>query len=225
MSTIRGSVGGLTYSANQFAQIVMKNRIAPVQPNTTAQTLVRGCLNTASIAWLQLSQADRDLWDLYAQTVTYEGPQGSYTVTGRDIFIAGYSLQNYSFISGTAGQLTLDDPPVIAGKLVIASIVPSAGPSPGTGIGFTVNNLNLEAVTVLVNVSPPQNPTRMRYKGPWDSNLTAFKVAPLGLSTAFTIPGLVSGRVYFAMFRGVTKSTPARVTSRSYLRLVAATLP
>jgi hypothetical protein len=65
----------------------------------------------------------------------------------------------------------------------------------------------------------------MRYKGPWDSNLTRFDDAPKSTASVYSLAGLVAARVYFVMFRGVTQSTPARVTSRSYLRLIAATLP
>jgi len=224
MSTIRGSVGGLTYTANGFAQIVMKNRTAPVQPNTTPQTKVRSCLNAASIAWQGLTPTERANWELYAQTVTYEGPQGTYQITGRDIFIAGFSLQSYAYMEGAASQTVETDPPSLAGKLTLAGIEEAIYVGPGTGIGFNVNNYGTEDVTLIVNVSPPQNPTRYRYKGPWNPALTDFLDAPLSTSSNYEIDNLEAGRVYFVMIRGVTQSTPARVTSRAYLRLVAATV-
>jgi hypothetical protein len=224
MSTIRGSVGGLTYSANQFAQIVMKNRIAPVQPNTTAQTAVRSALNAASIAWEGLTQANRDLWDLYATTVTYEGAQGSYQITGRDIFIAGFSLQTIAYEAGVTGQAVNTAPPIIGGKLVLAGVSSAAFLGPGTGIAFGVNNYAAEAVSLLVNVSPAQNTTRNRFKGPWDNTLTQW--VPLAASTSVhhEIENLTVGKVYFVRLRGVTKTAPARVTSVAYLRLIAATV-
>lgn len=225
MATIRGSVGGLTYSANQFAQIIMKNRIAPVQPNTTAQTLVRSCMNAASIAWEGLSPANRDLWDLYATTVSYQGAQGSYNITGRDIFIAGFSLQTMAYTMGVTGQVANTAPPVIGGKLVLAGIEPGTYVTPGTGIAANINNYATEAVSILINVSPAQNPTRMRYKGPWDNSKTVWVPAAATTSIVTEVSGLVAAKVYFMRIRAVPKTAPARVSSVAYLRLIAVTVP
>jgi hypothetical protein len=224
-SSIRGSVGGLTYSANQYAQILLKTRIAPVQPNTAAQTLVRSCVNEASLRWRLLTDAQRLAWDLYAQTVTYVGPQGTYQLTGRQIFIAGISLQAYAVALGCAGASIDDDPPTVSGKYVVGTIAPAIGPSPGTGIGFSVVNGTGVAGAMLVNVSPPQPVTRNRYKGPWDNDLTVIKPLPATASSMFTIACGPASAIFFVRLRFVTLATPARVSSVEYLRLTAATLP
>lgn len=225
MSTIRGSVAGLTYSANQFAQIYMKARSAPVQPNTLAQTYVRQALNYASIAWQQLTQADRDAWEDYADTVTYLGPQGSYKIPGRQIMIAGFSLAQYLNAIGAAIVGPDPAPPVIPGRFVLGGIEAAAGPNPGTGFGITINNYGDSKGFALIDVSPPQNLTRQRYKGPWDNNKLTHVALPATTSTTKTIDGLVEGMVYFARIRCVTDDGSHRLSSETFLRFVADTLP
>lgn len=225
MATIRGSVGGLTYTANQHAQIVMKNRIAPVQPNTGLQTAVRSALNEASVKWELLTPAQRADWELYALTVTYIGPQGSYHLTGRQIFIAGYSQQVYALSQGLSAQILNSTPPTISGKLVLGSIFPQPGPNPGTGIGFDIHNPGSEAIGVQLNISPPQNQTRMRYKGPWDTGSNEFFTILAATTVTHTIDSLVDEKAYFVRIKAHTLSTPARISSAVYLRAIAETLP
>lgn len=64
-----GSVGGLTFSHNRSGGYV-RNRATPVNPNTVYQQEVRSIMGALASYWGEtLTQAQRDLWDLYALNV------------------------------------------------------------------------------------------------------------------------------------------------------------
>lgn len=225
LTSPRGSVGGLTYSANQFAQIVLRTRTSPVQPNTNAQTLIRQAMNAASMAWKGLTDLQRTAWENYALTVQYSGPHGTYNLPGRQIFISTYSLAYYLNSIGATPISVSDLPPTIPGKFSVGEILAEPGPNPGIGFGISILGNDTEVGMALIDVSPPQNLTRMRYKGPWDPSKTTFLNLPIGVSTIKTFDNLVTDRAYFVRIRVVTSVTPHRITSVTYLRVISDTLP
>ncbi len=224
-STIRGSVGGLTYTSAQGAQIVMKIRSAPVQPNTGPQTGVRSALSQASALWLGLTDAQRQDWELYAQTVTYEGPQGSYTLTGRQIFCAAIVPQILSFTAGTVGQVVVDTPPTIPGRFTAGIVAEGTYTGPGTGVALDISNETSVDGACQLQISQPFNPTRYRYKGPWDTDAQTWQLVPGPATTHIEIDGLTAGMIYFIRTRLVTLDTPARISALGFLRLQAVTVP
>jgi len=223
-SVIRGSVGGITYSANQYAQIYIKSRTAPVQPDTNPQTLQKSCLAAGSLEWLGLTDTARAGWENYALTVQYQGPLGNYNLSGRSIFLAGYTLQKRAVASGLVGATLVTTAPTTPGRISLGVVAPATYVGPGTGIGFDIGNPSDDDIDTLINVSPPQNPTRMRYKGPWDSTLTQWQTCPDATDSNWEIDDLAVGMAYFVRIRPVAHAKSPRIGIETIIRCVAATV-
>lgn len=223
---IRGSVGGLTYTANQFHQIVVRARTAPVQPGTPPQTLIRSAFNDASITWKLLTPAQRISWANYATTAIFPGPLGDYTVPGRSIMMAGFSLATYLNEGGFAVNTPNGTPPLVTGFAGISNIksVDPGVPTP-SGFDISISNPQAEVLSVLVNISLGFDPSRNFYKGPWDSSLTLGANIPASSSVLIPITDLTLGQKYFFRVKGVITDGPHRITSEFFGNHIAASNP
>lgn len=66
-----GKQGGVVFSHNKGGPYV-RNRAIPVNPNTDRQAAVRTAVRNLSIFWeTELSQAQRDAWDVYGAVVAW----------------------------------------------------------------------------------------------------------------------------------------------------------
>lgn len=80
-----GSIGGTTYGHNKGG-MYMRGRGTPTNPNSARQQATRNVFSLFAGAWTSaLTQAQRDLWNAYAQTHTVKGP------FGEDVYINGIS--------------------------------------------------------------------------------------------------------------------------------------
>lgn len=208
MSVIRGSVGGLTYTANQYATIVMKRRVPPTNPNTLFQSAVRAVMSDVNFRWSNnLSQSDRDNWGLYATNTPLSGPVGEYKISGRLFYIAGRSLAQYLVNRFALTGVLTDDAPTQPGLLGISNFDVISAIGPDTGISVQFTNSSSDGVGYLINVSAPYNASRKIAHGPWDSNLTvADEIAGSG-SVNHNIPSLSVGKRYFIRLRVVQLDT------------------
>jgi len=168
-----------------------------------------------------MSPADRQLWDEYAETVTYTGPLGDYTLPGRQSFMASLSFINYLNQSALDVIVPILLPPEISGRYNFGLI--ATGPLAAPGIGFFVSITNPpgETAVALLEPSPAFNPTRLRYKGPFLSSSAVASPLPADTSVLTNFTGLIDGKAYFVRIRGATSDTPHRITKESFLRVIA----
>lgn len=220
-SIIRGSIGGTTYLANQFHQIVARARTAPVQPNTTPQTIIRGALEAASDLWANETDVIRQAWDLYAKGTPFSGPLGPYTVPGRQIYIAGAALSIYITNSGLALPSLDTSPPWGSGFMNLKNVVPATPIGPGTGIAVSIGAEVLTDAAVLVEISRAFTPSRYRYKGPWDVSRIAAAIIPKNTTVLVEFLGLQADSIYFTRVKGVADDAPCRVSAEFINRHVA----
>lgn len=169
-SQIRGSVGGVTYLANQWHQIVARARTSPVDPSTTNQNKVRQSFSGAAVDWLAQTEANRLLWDEYAQSLTYPNPLGNQTMPGRLVFMSNISFMRYVYARGFTLTTNAKTPPTEPGFLSLDPLVIAAPGAPGTGVSVSVGNPNTEDISVFLWRSRPFAQTRNTYKGPWSSS-------------------------------------------------------
>lgn len=224
MSKIRGSVGGLTYSANQYYQIIMKNRTTPVQPNTTAQQLARNALTAAQETWNGLTTAVRAAWDLYANNLSWPDPLGTHKIPGRQVFMAGRAMQNYIFEAGLAvPTFVTTAPPSFLGFYLPQSINIAALAAPGTGFAVSLSSEFAFDGTFLVEISGPWPDTRNRYKGPWQ--VADSQVAIVPANTSVLVPFEVGSDddIYFVRVKAVADDASPRVSAQTILRAVVTT--
>lgn len=225
VTVIRGSVGGITFTANQWHQILLRARTAPVQPQTVNQSLIKDAFNAASEAWKAQTGANQELWRQYGLTVTYTGPMGEYTLPGRQIFMAAHALNKYLIARGFHSILEDFSPPEIGGRKSFDAITIVAPTSPGIGIGVSLSLAAGEDVAYLIEHSQLFDATRQRYKGPFISTTAEGGVHPAGTSGVVNVLGLVDGGTYFLRVRGVVNAAPARLTKESFFRFTAETNP
>jgi hypothetical protein len=197
----------MTYLANQYHQIIGRQKTSPVQPNTGQQTALRSAFAISAAQWKLLDDPKRLAWSNLALTVPFQGPLGVYYVTGRNLFLGAISLFTY--------LKTLYQPTLVASYLApeetgryqigpISSIDPL---NPGTGFDLNIENAGDKAIVAFIQVSPGFNPSRMRYKGPYDSSKNLTMLCPPHMSHIKPVTGLTAGLRYFWRLRAVTGST------------------
>lgn len=222
---IRGSVGGLTYLSNQFHQIVIRARTAPVQPNTTLQTAVRSSMTAANNAWLNLTDVQRNAWDQYATGLPWPGPLGSYTVTGRLCMMAMKILREFIETMGYAVPTGPDTAPnLLMGFYNLSNVKATTfTPVSDTGVSVQYTTEAVDDCLVLAELSPPFPVTRMRYKGPWDTSHNQVDTGSAPSSNVIDFGGLNDGAVYFIRLRAVSDDAPGRISPEFIIRAIAVT--
>lgn len=111
-----GSYQGLTASRNRFGQY-MRSRATPVNPNSTAQGVVRARLSANSAAWRALTDAQRAGWEgLGSQMSRTDSLGQTYTLNG---FEAYCSINNNN---AAAGNAVVSDAPSLETPSVVATL-------------------------------------------------------------------------------------------------------
>jgi hypothetical protein len=196
----------MTYLANQYHQIVGRQKTSPVQPNTGQQTALRSSFAMAAYEWRNLNDAKRLAWENLAPTVPFQGPLGVYYVTGRNLFMGAHSLLAFLRLLYLPTITPIYTAPLASGRYQIGPIGSSDPVLPGTGFDVSGSNSDDKAIALFLQVSIPFNPSRLRYKGPYDSALNQALLAPASTSFTMAVTGLTAGMRYFWRIRAVTGS-------------------
>lgn len=222
---IRGSIGGNTFFANQFHQILVRARTSPVNPNTQAQGLIRGAMSSTSVLYEQLSAGDKQLWQDYADTLHFSNPLGPIQVPGRQVCLGNCSTARYLDDRGIAmGQIGAA-PPQVPGFLDLSNVSTSAPIGAGTGFSVSFTTAETEGIEVYAFRSFAFNTGRFRYKGPF---LTASLQSNhlVGAQSGFIdFINLIADQVYFCVVRSICHQNPFRMGAPHYARAVAVTTP
>lgn len=223
-SVARGSVGGITYTANQWHQLIARARTSPVNPATPNQGVIRSSLAQVSAAWKTLPIATRDLWDEYADSCVFQGPLGDYKIPGRQMFSGVLSFAQYIDARGLYALTVSPTPPTTPGFFGIGPINVSIPTTPGTGIALSIGNPTGENGIVLIERSVPFFASRQRFKGPFLSDTAVCAQIPDGISSLVEIMGLEEGKVYFTRVRAITEVAPFRLSAEYIFRHIAVTV-
>lgn len=220
-SIARGSVAGDTFTANQFAQIIVRQRTAPVQPGTVNQTKIKSAFTTASVQWKALTGPQRQAWIDYAATLTFSGPLGTYKVPGRQVFLSNYGWATYLADRNVPGQTVDDTAPTTPGFASIQNLNIETPSDSDIGYKVVGNNNNPENISVIVMNSVAFHSSRNRFKGPFKSD-TIFSASVVEAG-AFTINvvGLVEGNRYFCSVRAITLEEGHRLSALFFLNEIA----
>lgn len=106
IDTITGSVGGWTFHRNRSGNIV-RSRGAALRNSTTKQTLAHQTHIKFLQLWQALSQANKNLWNTFADTFTKTDKFGEVkTLSGQNWF------ESINFNRELAGLSILNSPPV-----------------------------------------------------------------------------------------------------------------
>lgn len=222
-STVRGSVGGITYLANPFHQIIARQRTSPVNPQTTFQSMVRGAFSDASVLFEALSDADRLLWNEYADTLIYQGPLGPYSLPARQVAMSNVGFASYLTDRGIDVGSVDCSPPIVPGFLALSDLDVGAPVAAGTGFSISLRNAQAVDVIVAIERSHAFPPTRYRFKGPFLSSSLIGATVPSTSVCVQDILNLNLGSIYFASVRAITDEPPYRISTKYIVRAVAQT--
>lgn len=223
-SIMRGSVGGITYTANQWYAIIARARVSPVNPSTPNQSAIRSALSAASSVWKNLADATREAWNDYAATCQYQGPLEPYYITGRLMFTACLSLVQYLDARGLYDFTPTPTAPTVPGFFSPGPINIQTPLTPGTGISLSIGNNTGEDGIAFIERSYAFNVSRERFKGPFLSSSGQCVECNNGTSTLVDIMDLAEGYVYFTRVRLVTAQAPFRLSAEYIFRHIAETV-
>lgn len=194
-SEVRGSIGGVTFTAGRFGK-VCKVRRAPVHSPTPERSVYKSLLLQCDYRWMNtLNQGQRDAWDTLADNTTFTNSLGQeYHPTGLNLYVRTNSLKRkivqawidvapnnatgetaaleWQYLGGNRIQARLADPPAAAHRIAM-------------WLGL------------------PQNPSRSYFTGPYN---VFTPVRTIDIAVWFTIPGfplLIVDQRYFIRRRGV----------------------
>jgi len=223
-SVIRGAVGGLVFSADQFHSITLRTRVGPARNQTNYGNILKTSMQAAITGWRNLTAEQKAGWNNYADTVTFQGPLGSYKLTGRLMYIRTYVE---IFYWNTAWGTTFPT----AGFTLHADGLLNVGPieddvitSVGTGVAISVTNDTGYDATALLRVSGPWGATKMKPPGKFDTALNSVVACPDGATTLCEILDLEDDRIYFVNVRMIEDDAPSRLDQDYTFRLLSTTV-
>ncbi len=85
VTDIRGTIGGTVFSENKSGRYARQRRQTPTT-KTPNRSVAQSNFAAQSTGWSVLSQAQRDLWDVYAA----EAPQELFDSLGQSYFMSGW---------------------------------------------------------------------------------------------------------------------------------------
>lgn len=142
-----GSSQGDTSSRSRFGQYY-RSRRAPVNPNSSAQSLSRGRLAGASQAWRGLSEAARAAWSAAAAQVGSQDSLGqTMSPTGAQLYIGTYTMMQQAGLTVPPALLTTSPP--------AAPVVTAVSGAISSDFPITLSVAPTGTVRVIVDLSPP----------------------------------------------------------------------
>ncbi|MCL6567245.1 MAG: hypothetical protein K6U09_12595 [Acidobacteriia bacterium] len=128
-SDIRGSIDGLTFSRNRFGRVI-RAKVAPVNPSTTAQDRIRQLFGDLSHLWSTgIGDDNTTAWLTAASSTTlYDSLGQAYQPTGQNLFISVNLIRrlmgepvtlvpqiggSFPLLYTVSGSATAQDPPTV----------------------------------------------------------------------------------------------------------------
>ena len=223
VTQIRGSVGGITYLANQHHQIVLRARTSPVDPSSTAQNQVRQSFSGAAVDWLGFTDAQRSDWNDYADSLTYPNPLGDQTLSGRLVAMGNIAFMRYLYARGFTLTTVVKTAPTTPGFLSLDPLSISVAGAASTGFTVNIGNPNPEDISAFIWTSRIFNATRNTYKGPWRTNsMVKLDVTADTTGNQSFIMGS-DDDIIFVYIRAIVDDGLKRVSQPAILRAVVTT--
>lgn len=151
LGSLRGSIGDNTFSHNRGGDYV-RRRVSPTNPNSTRQQTMRTLLSGLASGWANnLSDAQREAWNTWAENQPKEGPLGnSINLTG----INGYVWCNTHILD--AGDTRIDNPPPVVAPDPLATFSVDISAATTGDVTFTTTPLGAH-IRLVMFMSLPQS--------------------------------------------------------------------
>lgn len=164
VADVRGSIGGTVFSRNRGGAYV-RNRTTPLNPQSVRQVEVRSTLADLAQRWAtQLTQAQRDAWDLYAENVLLPNSLGDpRKVSGLNMYVRSNSL-----LADTESTMVDDGPTTFTlGPTIVPSLSLDATDNEVTITDLGSYDLADGAVNMLIQQGTPKNGGVQFFKSPF----------------------------------------------------------
>jgi hypothetical protein len=194
VSDVRGKLNGSVASRNKGGAY-LRNKVTPINPATSHQTLQRSQISNVSKQWSQLTQAQRDGWTAYGGII------GAKSIFGNSKILSGIATyQRINQIVLTAGGARIDTAPITSAVTSILSLSLVANHTgPLLTLTFSPSPL-AGTVGTYIFATPAMSPgikninTHLRFL-----NFTAAATSPLELHVAWiarfgAFPSTASGQ-------------------------------
>lgn len=223
-TVIRGSTGGVVYTANRGGAIITRARVTPVNTVTPPRTQIKSDFTTIVAAWEDLSEADREGWNQYALSLYRTSPVGTRQYSGREAFMATMVFGQNCYSKGLLLTPPETDPPLDFGFLPISLQGYEILSAPGTGFQIVGTNISSHDVYVVTGMTGPVPATRHSFKGPYLADSFASTSVDAGDPIAIPITGLVANDWHFVKVRAITKVKPFIISQEVVFRCQATTV-
>lgn len=150
---LSGSQGNTTFSHNRSGSYI-RNRVIPVNPNTTSQTAARSAFTSFSQNWRDLSQSDQSSWVSLADIDPIEDRQGQSIVLSGIAYYTRFNMRRRSVALArldTAPALVEVPPAVTAATFVLSGGGDSMAWTPTVSDGSATNFQQLLATPPVSN--------------------------------------------------------------------------
>lgn len=186
VSEIAGSIGGMTFQRGPNGTVA-RSKPLPVRRTSTYSTNTRSTLKDVNYQWSQLSQVQRDLWTVFAGTVSWFNRFGDPVTGSGYMAFLKCNLHSYSSLSDFHDFGLFTDPPVSTISALPAN--PSVSFNTGTfEMLLNSTDSNVDADTdLLLFASPPTSQGRQTWHGPipFMFHLGASKSLPSAFETPY----------------------------------------
>lgn len=165
-SQTSGSIGGTTFSHNRGG-LYTRTRTIPTDPITARQVLMRSSFGTLANVWSSvLTPAQREIWELYAASVTVLNVFGdSINLTGQQMYIRCNTprLQaGFDRVDDFTGAFNLGE----IGDISVTTVDVSDATASG-GIGGAPEWAGIDEAFLLVYQGRSRSPSVNYYRGPF----------------------------------------------------------
>jgi len=163
---ISGKIAGQVFSRNRSGPYIRAIGV-PVDPSTARQNLMRTIIAGSAPRWLTvLTQAQRDAWDVYANSIVTTNRLGAaIKLTGFNHYIRSRSFLRQNGIAGVdTGPVILNLP---GGDALFDAVVDEAGQQLSVTFDDTLAWVDQDGGAMGVYMSAPQPVGSKFIKGPW----------------------------------------------------------
>jgi hypothetical protein len=220
---ISGSIAGVTYARNS-AGYYGRARTYPVNPNTTAQIVMRSAVKYFTARWHEvLTSTMRNTWNAYAQSVSMKNKLGeSIKLSGFNMYVRynTFRIQNgNSKADSCLGAHSLPGADAAFSVLAYASV---------NKIYVTWDPLlewcSIPASILGVYCGQPQLSTRNFFGGPWKNGgpIPGNQTPPYQMTAPYT---LTTGAKIWVYSRIATGPTDGRLSEPMYASTIVVAAP
>jgi len=208
-TSIRGSVGGLTYQSGRGHPIVCRAKSPNWSRSTPALFSWQKAFSDAVQMWQLMTDEIYESWAAWNDQIEAVNRFNGSKLTARQYFICVQSYALWCFWNGYTDEEPDLNPPDRWGWAPFFVEGPeTAGPGT-TGFGFRCSNQSDRFMSFQGTISYPRGKRIYSFRGGWDQNKYQFEQVPAGAANWLFFEGLNPDAIYFYKIKCCSVTNPA----------------